>query len=282
MIITGLSGAGLSTAANVLEDDGWFVVDNLPPQMIRPLAELAIRAGDAVPRLAVVVDVRGRSFFDDLSAAVEEVRVRGIDPLTVFLEASDASLVKRFESVRRPHPLQPPGTVLDAIERERELLADVRGSADLILDTSELNVHQLAAKVRGALRPSADGGDLHLTVLSFGFKHGVPLDAENIADVRFLPNPHWVPELRSLTGIDTEVAEYVLEQPLAAEFLDAYARYLNVVAGGYRGDGKRFAVVALGCTGGKHRSVALAEALAERLTGPGVRAHAVHRDLGRE
>ncbi|WP_380168226.1 RNase adapter RapZ [Jannaschia sp. R86511] len=283
LIITGLSGAGHSTVSNVLEDDGWFVVDNLPPQMLPPLAELTLRAAGAVPRLAVAIDVRGRTFTPDLSRALDDVRAKGMTPVVLFLDAADRVLVRRFESVRRPHPMQPPGTILDAIAAERKLLQPVRDMADLYIDTSETNVHQLAAKVRGALRPhEASSADLHLTVLSFGFKHGIPVDAENIADVRFLPNPHWVPELRPRNGMDADVAEYVFADPAAQQFVDAYSRCLEVITKGYREENKRFAVVAVGCTGGKHRSVAVAEALVARLAGEGVVTHAVHRDLGRE
>jgi UPF0042 nucleotide-binding protein len=283
LIVTGLSGAGHSTVTNVLEDDGWFVVDNLPPQMLPPLAELSIRAADAVPRLAVAIDARGRTFTPDLSRALDDVRAKGLTPVVLFLDAADEVLVRRFEGVRRPHPLQPPGTVLDAIAAERRLLEQVREMADIYIDTSDTNVHQLAAKVRAALRPrDAESAELHLTVLSFGFKNGIPVDAENVADVRFLPNPHWVPELRPRNGTDPDVARYVFADPAAQQFVDAYAATLDVVTRGYRDENKRFAVVAVGCTGGKHRSVAVAEALAARLSGDGVVAHAVHRDLGRE
>lgn len=283
LIITGLSGAGHSTVSKVLEDDGWFVVDNLPPEMLPPLAELTLRAAGAVPRLAVAVDVRGRTFTPDLSRALADVRAKGMTPVVLFLDASDRVLVRRFESVRRPHPMQPPGTILDAIAAERQVLEPVRELADLFIDTSDTNVHQLAAKVRAALRPRGTGSpDLHLTVLSFGFKHGVPVDAENVADVRFLPNPHWVPELRPHNGMDADVAEYVFADPAAGQFVDAYTRCLQVITKGYREENKRFAVVAVGCTGGKHRSVAVAEALVLRLSGDGVVTHAVHRDLGRE
>jgi UPF0042 nucleotide-binding protein len=284
LIITGMSGAGHSTVSNVLEDDGWFVVDNLPPEMLPPLAELTIRAAGAVPRLAVAIDARGRTVTPDLSRALDDVRAKGLSPVVLFLDASDAVLVRRFESVRRPHPLQPQGgTILDAIGEERELLEPVREMADIFIDTTDTNVHQLAAKVRAAMRPAGAGGaDLHLTVLSFGFKHGVPVDAENLADVRFLPNPHWVPELRPRTGLDADVAAHVFADPAAEAFVEAYARCLRIMTKGYRDEGKRFAVVAVGCTGGKHRSVAVAEQLATRLSGDGVVTHAVHRDLGRE
>lgn len=285
-VVTGMSGAGRSTAAHVLEDEGWFVVDNLPPQMLEPLAELALRAGESIPRLAAVVDVRGRAFFEEIIKSLDGIRKR-VELSVMFLEADDTTLVRRFESVRRPHPLQPPGqmgTLLEAIQQERELLEDVRGAADILIDSSEMNVHQLTAKVRAAVQGGdvADDAELHLTIMSFGFKHGIPLDAESIADVRFLPNPHWVPGLRPRNGLDPEVADYVFSAPNAADFLDAYTAYLNVVTRGYREEGKRFAVAAIGCTGGKHRSVAMAERLAVRMSGGGVRARAAHRDLGRE
>jgi len=283
VIVTGMSGAGRSTASHVLEDEGWFVVDNLPPQLLGPLAELSMSSGDSLPRLAAVVDVRSRAFFVALTDTLDAVRAKGLDTAVMYLEADDATLVRRFESVRRPHPLQPPGTLVDAIGQERALLADLRAAADILIDSSEMNVHQLAAKVRAALGGEAGAtGSVALTVMSFGFKNGIPLDAENVADVRFLPNPHWVPQLRPKNGLDPEVAAYVFDAPGATEFLDAYASYLQVVTRGYLADGKRFAVAAVGCTGGKHRSVAMAERLAQRLTGGGVRATAAHRDLGRE
>ncbi len=266
----------------MLEDEGWFVVDNLPPQMLGPLADLALRDSAALPRLAAVVDVRGRSFFVALTDALTDVRSKGLDLVVMFLEADDATLVRRFESVRRPHPLQPPGTVLQAIQQERELLHGLRNAADILIDSSEMNVHQLSAKVRAALGGDESDNDLHLTVVSFGFKHGIPLDAENVADVRFLPNPHWIPHLRGKNGLDAEVADYVFAASGATQFVDAYTEYLKVVTRGYRADGKRFAVAAVGCTGGKHRSVAMAQELARRLTGDGVRALAAHRDLGKE
>ena len=252
--------------------------------MLSPLAELSLRAGDSIPRLAAVVDVRGRAFFVELTSALDDVRGKGVDLAVLFLEADDTTLVRRFESVRRPHPLQPPGTILEAIQQERVLLGELRAAADILIDSSEMNVHQLSAKVRAAISGDVDDDPyaMHLTIMSFGFKHGIPLDAENIADVRFLPNPHWVPSLRHKNGLDPEVADYVYAADGAADFLDAYTAYLNVVARGYRAEGKRYAVAAVGCTGGKHRSVAMAERLAVRMTGGGVRARAAHRDLGRE
>ncbi|PPK96117.1 UPF0042 nucleotide-binding protein [Kineococcus xinjiangensis] len=281
LIITGMSGAGRSTAAKALEDLGWYVVDNLPPQMLEPLAELAARAGLSVPRIAVVVDVRGRSFFLELQGALAMLDTRHVSPRIVFLDSSDDVLVRRFESVRRPHPLQGDGRIVDGIAHERELTSDLRARADVVFDTSALNVHQLGAKV-AALFEGDRPEELRVTVMSFGFKYGTPSDAEHVADVRFLPNPHWVPELRPLTGRDAPVSEYVLDQEGALPFLQRYAEALQPVLQGYRRENKRFATVALGCTGGKHRSVALAEELGARLSGAGVPVRVLHRDLGRE
>ncbi|MBC3762115.1 RNase adapter RapZ [Quadrisphaera oryzae] len=261
LVITGLSGAGRSTVAHVLEDLGWYVVDNLPPQMLGPLAQLAAQASGAVPKVAVVLDVRGRGFSADLAAALAAVRVRRS---ILFLEASDGVLVRRFESVRRPHPLQEEGRILDGIETERELLRDLRAAADVVIDTSDLNVHQLAASITRAFG-EAEATRLRLTLLSFGFKYGLPTDADHVVDVRFLPNPHWVPELRPLTGRDAPVSSYVLGQDGAEEFLDRYAAALQPVIAGYQREHRRYATVAIGCTGGKHRSVAMTEALAARL-----------------
>jgi UPF0042 nucleotide-binding protein len=279
-IITGMSGAGRSTAANVLEDLGWFVVDNLPPALLPTLAELGGRSRGDVWRLAAVVDVRSRAFFADLTEALAKLAADGSDPQIVFLEASDDSLVRRHEAVRRPHPLQGEGRLVDGIAREREMLRDLRAEADIVLDTTDLNVHELASKVLSAFQ--ADRPGLHATVMSFGFKYGLPMDADLVADARFLPNPHWVPELRPLTGSDPKVREYVLGQAGAAEFLDAYEQLLDIVGAGYRREGKRYATIAIGCTGGKHRSVAIAEELARRLTLSGVDTAVEHRDLGRE
>jgi UPF0042 nucleotide-binding protein len=281
LVITGMSGAGRSTSGKVLEDLGWYVVDNLPPALISSLVDLTTLAGQDVPRLAVAVDVRGRSFFAALRAALDELDRRGVGHRLLFLDAVDEALVRRFESVRRPHPLQGDGRLLDGIVRERELLAELRALADTVIDTSHLNVHQLSAKVAQAFGDTA-GPAVRVTVMSFGFKYGLPLDADHVADVRFLPNPFWVPELRPRTGLDEAVSSYVLAQDGALTFLDSYALTLGPVLAGYIRENKRYATVAIGCTGGKHRSVAMSEALAERLTGPGVRATTVHRDLGRE
>lgn len=281
LIVTGMSGAGRSTVANALEDLGWYVVDNLPPQMLRPLVELVERAGASLPRIAAVVDVRGRDFFAELNDIIHALRT-GVSVRVVFLDATDAALVRRFESVRRPHPLQGDGTILDGITAERSRLAALREMSDFLIDTSELNIHQLANRVTESFAESGWAG-LRLTVVSFGFKYGLPPDADHVADARFLPNPFWVPELRPLTGTDGEVAEYVLGQNGALEFLDAYAAALAPVVAGYQRENKRHATVAIGCTGGKHRSVALVRELAKRLERmPGVAVAVKDRDLGRE
>ncbi|GAB3387618.1 RNase adapter RapZ [Humibacter soli] len=281
LIVTGMSGAGRSTVANALEDLDWYVVDNLPPQMLRPLVDLAGRAGSTLPRIAAVVDVRGRGFFADLREMIQTLR-GGESVRVLFLDATDAALVRRFESVRRPHPLQGTGTILDGIMAERERVRELRESADIIIDTSDLNIHQLAVEINDIFA-TEDSADIQFTVVSFGFKYGLPSDADLVADARFLPNPFWQPELRALTGLDDEVRDYVFAQPGATDFVNDYSRALRPVLEGYRRENKRHATIAVGCTGGKHRSVAIAEALAVRLREePGVAVAIKHRDLGRE
>ena len=281
VVITGLSGAGRSTAAKCLEDLGWFVVDNLPPSLLETMVELASRSQGSVDKIAVVVDVRSRGFTSDVREALSELDRQGVRPRVVFLEASDDTLVQRFDSVRRPHPLQEGGTLVDGIASERELLRDLRGEADLVVDTSLLNVHELRAKVAAAFAdPSARA--LHATVMSFGYKYGLPVDADVVIDCRLLPNPHWVDELRPLNGLDAPVRDYVFAQEGATEFIDGYAALLRRYEEGYLHEGKHYATVAVGCTGGKHRSVAVAEELAARMRGDGVDVRVVHRDLGRE
>ena len=281
VIITGLSGAGRSTAAKCMEDLGWFVVDNLPPSLLATMVELGSRSKGAVSQIAVVVDVRSRAFSSDLRTALDELDRRGVVARVLFLEATRDELVRRFENVRRPHPLQGDGRLVDGIEREQALLRDLRGDADLVVDTTVLNVHELRAKINAAFAETT-GLDLRATVVSFGYKYGLPVDADLVADCRFLPNPHWVPELRPRTGQDPQVRDYVLAQPGAAEFVDQYAALLRLLQAGYRREGKRYLTVALGCTGGKHRSVAMAEQIAARLLADGVDTQVVHRDLGRE
>jgi UPF0042 nucleotide-binding protein len=281
VIITGLSGAGRSTAAKSLEDLDWFVADNLPPDLLPIMVGLARRSAGAVPRLAAVVDVRSRAFSTDLKSVIGDLESRGVRPYVVFLEARDDTLVRRFENVRRPHPLQEGGRVVDGIAAERDLLQGVREAAGLVLDTSDLNVHELRARMRERFGSEIDTA-LRVTITSFGFKYGLPLDADLVADCRFLPNPHWVPELAPRTGQDPEVRDYVMSQPGAAEFLDAYLSTLRVVFAGYEKEGRDHVMIAVGCTGGKHRSVVFAEELAAALGAcwPGVRVR--HRDLGRE
>ncbi|MFT4230415.1 MAG: RNase adapter RapZ [Microbacterium sp.] len=281
LIVTGMSGAGRSTTADALEDLGWYVVDNLPPQMLKPLFDLSGVASAALPKVAAVIDVRGGEMFAALPEVTRALRdARQVR--VVFLDASDDVLVRRFEAVRRPHPLQGDGTILDGIHLERRLLAPVRESADLTVDTSGYNIHQLVTRVSDLF--SDEGQARHtLTVLSFGFKYGLPPDADLVADMRFLPNPFWNEELRALTGADAQVRDFVLAQPGAREFIDAYARALHPVLEGYQRENKRHSTVAVGCTGGKHRSVVTALELAARLRAePGVAVRVRHRDLGRE
>jgi RNase adapter protein RapZ len=282
VVVTGLSGAGRSTAAKCLEDLGWFVVDNLPPALLPTMAALGSRSQGAVSRIAVVVDVRSRAFTSDLNASLEDLDTHDVHPRVLFLEASDDALVRRFESVRRPHPLQGEGRLVDGILRERALLRDLRGSADLVLDTSLLNVHELRGKVIAAFGEQDASDALQMTLLSFGYKYGLPVDADLVVDCRFLPNPHWVPELRPHTGQDAAVRDHVLAQPGAVDFLDRYEGVLELLVDGYRREGKRYALLAVGCTGGKHRSVAMSEQLAARLEARGIDVSVVHRDLGRE
>jgi UPF0042 nucleotide-binding protein len=281
LIVTGMSGAGRSTVGNALEDLGWYVVDNLPPQMLRPLVDLAGKAGDTLPKIAAIVDVRGGRLFTDLQDIVKELR-SGPAVRVVFLEATDAELVRRFEQVRRPHPLQGDGTLLDGIAAERARMLPMREDSDMIIDTTDLNTHQLATTIYEAFASDNTPG-LQLTVLSFGFKYGVPTDADLVADMRFLPNPFWVPELRMHSGLDAEVSDFVLGQEGAMEFLDNYVKALTPVLAGYQRENKRHATIAIGCTGGKHRSVAVAEKLAGILRAQsGVVVSVKHRDLGRE
>lgn len=282
LIVTGMSGAGRSTVGNALEDLGWYVVDNLPPQMLEPIADLFTLAKNPLPRLAVVIDVRGGEFFSELNEHLNSLRSRNINLRVLFLEATDSALVKRFESVRRPHPLQGTGTILDGIAEERVRLLNLREAADVIVDTSDLNVHQLSNKI-------ADGFSLgqtrklQINVMSFGFKYGLPTDADLVADMRFLPNPFWQESLRPYTGEDEAVSDFVLSQEGAQDFITNYLAALKPVLNGYLNENKRYATIAIGCTGGKHRSVAVSKVIAAELEKfADVAVSIKHRDLGKE
>jgi RNase adapter protein RapZ len=282
VLVTGLSGAGRGTAAKVLEDLGWYVADNLPPQLITRMVDFGLDAGSRITRLAVVMDVRSRGFTGDLDWVRNDLATRDITPRVLFMEASDDMLVRRYEQNRRSHPLQGEQTLAEGIAAERDMLAPVRATADLIIDTSTLSVRELRESIERAFGSEAVAST-SVTVESFGFKYGLPMDADMVMDVRFLPNPHWIDELRPHTGQHPAVRDYVLGQTGAAEFLETYHRLLTLVVDGYRREGKRYMTVAIGCTGGKHRSVAIAEALA-RLLEPNnqLSVRVLHRDLGRE
>jgi len=281
LVITGLSGAGGSTAASIFEDLGWFVIDNLPPQLIGQVLELVKGHDRDENRIAVVVDARSRWFFTALRGALDELAARGTRPTILYLEANDEVLVRRQEAARRPHPLQGGGRLLDGITAERAIMGDLRGDADLVIDTSALNVHQLAAKVTNAFAGD-DTHRLRATIVSFGFKYGIPVDADMVADMRFLPNPHWDPTLRPMSGLDEPVQQAVLGRPEAVDFLDRYEALLALLTDDFLTEGKRYLTIALGCTGGRHRSVAMVEALNVRLAAREVDTMVVHRDLGRE
>ena len=282
LIVTGMSGAGRSTVGNALEDLGWYVVDNLPPQMLGPIADLFSIAKTPLQKVAVVIDVRGREFFTEFNESLASVRTRDVNLRVLFLEASDAALVKRFENVRRPHPLQANGTILDGIAAERRALLSIRENADVIMDTSDLNIHQLSNRIADGFSLTSTA-KLQLTVMSFGFKYGLPSDADMVADARFIPNPFWIEDLRPFNGEDAEVSNYVLAQNGVADFIDGYLATLKPVLKGYLSENKRYATIAIGCTGGKHRSVALVRAIAAQLEKlEEVTVSVKHRDLGRE
>lgn len=281
VIITGLAGAGRETAAHALEDMGWYVVYNIAPQLIGTLFELQASAVGRDNRFAVVVDPRSGPFFSELSDVVMQLRKQDLRLRMVFLTADEATLVRRFDSVRRPHPLQGEEGVLEGIRREREMLAPYRRMADLVIDTSPLNVHQLTMKMRTAFGTSAERR-LTVTMLSFGFKYGIPIEADHVSDVRFIPNPYWIPELKAQRGTDPAVAEYVLGDANAGEFVERYLEMITPVLRGYTAENKHFTTLAIGCTGGKHRSVAVSEKIGEELRRAGHAVRIRHRDLGRE
>jgi UPF0042 nucleotide-binding protein len=280
VVVTGMTGAGRSTAAKELEDLGFYVVDNLPPGLLKDVIRLVDESRGPTLPVAVVIDVRSGAFFESLAANLAQ-GATGRHATLLFLEATDEVLVRRQEAARRPHPLQGGGRLLDGLQREREVLAGLRGDADIVIDTSALNVHELTDRIAAAFG-TPETVRLKVSVVSFGFKYGIPVDTDFLADMRFLPNPHWIPELRPRTGLDPEVADYVLGQEGAEEFVGRWVELVAGVADGYLRQGKRFAQVAIGCTGGKHRSVTVSEEVVRRLQARGVEARASHRDLGRE
>ena len=279
LILTGMSGAGRSTVAHALEDLDWYVVDNLPAALLPALTE-KVHGGEK-GLLAVVLDVRGGAFFDDLNASLDELSKKKIAFRLLFLDASDQALVQRFEATRRPHPLQGDGTIINGIAAERAKLDELRSRADVVIDTSNLNVHQLDKRI-GEIFGGGQSQGLRMNILSFGYKYGIPVDSDLLLDCRFIPNPHWIPELRPLNGRDEPVRKAVLSAPGVDKFIDDYVALLISMSNGFLTEGKKFVTVAIGCTGGKHRSVAISEEIAARLNRPGITAHAMHRDVGRE
>ena len=278
-IITGLSGAGRRTAAHTMEDLGWYVVDNLPPVMLPTLAQTL--RGYGISRIAVVADVRSREHFEQLPEVIASLKAEGASVTSVFLEAADDVIVRRQESNRRPLPLQGGDRLSEGIERERRLLADLRADADIVVNTTYLSARQLTQRVANHFGDEATDR-LRIALISFGFKNGVPIDADMVFDVRFLPNPHWIPELRPKSGLSKDVAQYVLKHEAARRFQEAMVNLLETVAPGYLAEGKRQVTVAIGCTGGKHRSTSMSEELAIRLRERGFPTTVLHRDLGKE
>jgi RNase adapter protein RapZ len=280
LIITGLSGAGRSQAGATLEDMGWFVIDNMPTALITKVGELVVAPGSETERVALVVG-RSSGQLEDFADAIAQLRSTGARVRVLFLEASDEVLVRRFEGTRRRHPMTGGGEgIIESIDAEREILEPIRESADVILDTSELNVHQLRERLV-ELFTHAEAGTMQIQVVSFGFKHGVPIDADTVFDCRFLPNPFWIDELRPFTGLDEPVREYVMEQAETTDFLDRVDDLLALVLPAYVKEGKSYLTIAIGCTGGRHRSVVLAEELRRRIAGHGYRPLVHHRDIHR-
>ncbi len=282
LILTGMSGAGRSTVAHALEDLGWYVVDNLPPALLPSLAEQTLETHAA---LAVVVDVRGGKFFDELNNSLAKLKSASVPYRLLFLDASDQALVQRFESTRRPHPLQAKDRIVDGIARERAKLEEIRAQADVVIDSSNLNVHQLEKRT-SEIFAAGMLASLRINVLSFGYKYGIPVDSDLVLDCRFIPNPHWIPELRPLNGLDAPVSAKVLGSEGVADFVKSFVGVVKQMIPGYFREGKKYVTIAIGCTGGKHRSVAIAEEIAKQLSSTSadleISAHATHRDVGRE
>ena len=283
LILTGMSGAGRSTVAHALEDLGWYVVDNLPPTLLSDLINQGVQS--EISALAVVVDVRGGKFFDELASSLAHLKKSGTNFRVAFLDATDQALVQRFESTRRPHPLQGSGRIVDGIAAEREKLQELLAQADVVIDTSNLNVHQLEKRTAEIFAQGLTQS-VRVNVLSFGYKYGIPVDADLVLDCRFIPNPHWIPELRPFSGLDEKVKSTVLANPGVGDFVNTYVSLIQQMLPGYLREGKKYLTVAIGCTGGKHRSVSVAREIADKLDGEGagltISAHASHRDVGRE
>jgi UPF0042 nucleotide-binding protein len=281
VVLTGLSGAGKSQAIHALEDLGYFCVDNLPTSLVPTLASLAMRAGSELEKVAIVVDVREGAFVRDFPAVWRKLRrMRGLSPTLIFLEASDSVLVRRFSETRRPHPLAHDRPIREGIAEERSRMVAIRALADEIVDTSALTVHELRESFMAMSRGRTRARRLQVTMLSFGFKHGLPLEADVVFDVRYLPNPHFEPKLRDLTGRDVPVAEYMELHPVTTESVARFAGLLQFLIPHYASEGKSYLTVAIGCTGGQHRSVYMAEALRRALSPRrGIRMHVRHRDL---
>lgn len=281
LILTGMSGAGRSTVAHALEDLGWYVVDNLPPSLLPALVSKG--TGSDGKEYAVVVDVRGGRFFDELKHALEELKKNGFLYRLVFLDATDQALVQRFESTRRPHPLQGSDRIVDGIAREREKLDDLRAQCDITIDTSNLNVHQLEKRI-GEIFGGGKIQGVRINVLSFGYKYGIPVDSDLVLDCRFIPNPHWIPELQSLTGLTTQVSDKVMSNTGVEELVKNYVALVASMIPGYMHEGKKYLTISVGCTGGKHRSVAITQEISKQLNALniGLSAYPTHRDVGRE
>jgi len=280
-VLTGLSGAGRSEAAKALEDLGWFVIDNLPPALIRKMLTLALAPGNDITRIALVIDARGGTFFEEAVEELQKVRRDVANYRLVFFDADDEILVRRFDATRRRHPLAVDDRVEVGIARERELMARFREGADLIVDTSDLSVRDLRNKLSAYFEGGSPAEGLKTTVISFGFKHGLPLDADLVLDVRFLPNPHWVDGLRELTGLDEPVKDYVMRNDVTEDVIARVKDLLAVLLPGYQTEGRHYLTIALGCTGGRHRSVVLAEQVGAFIRDKGFSAKVIHRDVAR-
>jgi RNase adapter protein RapZ len=280
-VITGLSGAGRSEAAKALEDLGWLVIDNLPPALITKMLSLALAPGNDIKRIALVIDARGGVFFSEAWEALSKLRRDIANFRIIFLEASDDVLVRRFDASRRAHPLAPDDRVVIGIQRERDLLSPFKEGADVLIDTSDLTVRDLRTKLGAMFEGAHTSEGLKTTIVSFGYKFGLPLDADIVLDVRFLPNPHWVEELRDHSGEDAPVKEYVMKQEPTMDFLDRTRDLFAVLLPGYAGEGRHYLTIAVGCTGGRHRSVVLAEELGAMIRDKGFGATVIHRDVSR-